>query len=765
MSENRKISREQLLVDLDEARERVAALEKMVHLPGSELVCAEEVVLQDKVLTSLDIVPFHCPYEPGYAPNYIGSSVVDVTGFPAKVFYDDPGFFFSRIHPEDLEKVMGRFDRLHSTAKTRCEYRWQVADGSYRWFSLSMRITRCDRDGVCVSGVFWDITDRKRTEKALLEREKRYRTVADFAHDWEFWVGPDGSFLYVSPSFERVTGYRPDELKNDPSLLFEKIIHPVDRDAVERSIRDGLMSEEAVALDFRIVTRSGDVRWIGHVSQPVYDDKGDPLGRRASNRDITGLKEAMQSLSDKNQFISSIMDNSPASIFAKDVDGRYLFVNARFLQYVGKPSAEVLGKTDYALFDFDIADVFRKSDTLVMQTGGPHFEEQDMVIRGNLEHWATTKFPLLNAEGVPLGICGIAQDVTSWRRAEANVRLLARAVEQSPVSVAITDTVGRIISVNPCFCRTSGYTEDELLGRRIGFMQAEGEPALHEVAFNEGRKWHGEVSNTTKGGDVLWESTSISPVRDSEGVITNYVCVKDDITERKRLERLEKDVERIVRHDLKSPVMSFVWVPRTLRKEKNITEDQANLLYDLEQSAHRLLKMINLSLDIFKMEEGTYAFEPEDLNIVRVVQNVMREQASLMAVRKIRTSVLLAGQPASDRDVLLVRGEELLCHSMLTNLIKNAIEASEAEDMITVDCRGNGRVTVAMHNPAPVPESVRETFFQKYATSGKRYGTGLGTYSARLIAETHGGDIAMESAEGIGTIVTVSFPSATSNSD
>ena len=766
MGEDEHISREQLLRELAEARERVAFLEG--RLSDGDEVSSDlaDACLQDKVLTSLDIVTFHCTHEPGYPLDYIGASVAEVTGFFQKQFFEEPGMWFARIHPDDLDKVVGRFDRLHNTEHTRCEYRWQVADDTYRWFSLSMRMTRCEIEGLCISGVFWDITDRKLTEKALIEREKRYRTVADFTHDWEFWVGPDGSFLYVSPSFERVTGYRPEELKNDPSLLFETIVHPMDRDFVHDSIMDGLLSRELLAFDFRIVTRSGDLRWIGHVSQPVFDDKGDPLGRRASNRDVTELKDAMQSLHDKNQFITSIMDNSPASIFVKDVDGRYLFGNARFMSFAKKPAHEVLGKTDFGLFDTDEADRYRESDARVLDSGQPDLEEVDMLVDGHVEHWTTTKFPLLNAEGIPLGICGISLDVTEWREAEARLRPLARAVEQSPVSVVMTDTDGRVVSVNPYFCHTSGYSQEEVLGSKLGFMLADkNDPVLNELWGNlqAGKEWHGELRNLSKSGETIWESATISPVRNEQGQITNYVSVKDDITERKRLERLEKDVERIVRHDLKSPIMSFIWVPRSLRKEENITPDQAVMLHDLEQSAHRLLKMINLSLDLFKMEEGTYKFEPEDLNILRVVHNVMRESESLMDVRKLTPKILFDGIPMADNDFVPVRGEELLCHSMLTNLVKNAIEASPPQSVVTVECRVDDDVFLSVHNSTPVPDEVREIFFDKYATAGKRFGTGLGTYSARLIAETQGGAISMDSSPDSGTTVTVTFPAISSN--
>ena len=742
-----------------------AFVRDVTRLTAGEISAEKNAVIQDVVLSAMDIVPFYCRNQAGYEPVYIGPSVKSVTGFLPERFYSDPLFWLSRIHENDKAKVMGRLDRLSTTGSTRCEYRWQVQDGSYRWFSLSMRLSPCEESGEyecnCIAGLFWDITDRKRTEKALLEREERYRTVADFAHDWEFWIGPDGEFLYVSPSFERVTGYKPEELKKDSSILFESIVHPRDRERFQKTIMGGIFSDEPISFDFRIVTKEGDVRWIGHVSQPVYDDKGDSLGRRASNRDITELKETLGALRDKNQFVDSMMANSPASIYAKDVDGRYLFGNTRFMKFAGKSGQEVLGKTDFGLFDNDVAELFKRGDRRVITYGESLFEEIDLVHGGRKKYWTSSKFPLQNAEGKVLGICGISQDVTELREAEASLRRLTRAVEQSPVSIIMTDMDGCIRFVNPYFKKVSGYTEKEVLGRKLGFMLAEQQDGFYEKIYKQvlgGEDWHGEIRNRNKAGDTLWENVFISPVRDSRNRITNLVTVKEDVTERKRIERLERDVEHIVRHDLKSPIMSFIWVPRTLRKAENITDEQALLLGDMEQSAHRLLRMVNLSLDIFKMEEGTYKFVPEELNILRVIHNVLQDLQKTTRAMRVGVEVRMSGKPVTERDCLAVQGEEVLCHSMMSNLIKNAVEASPSGGCVTVECQYGEFVSICICNDMPVPEEILDGFFDKYTTHGKKFGTGLGTYSARLMAETQGGFIDMQSSSEFGTSVTVTFP-------
>lgn len=125
---------------------------------------------------------------------------------------------------------------------------------------------------------------------ALVASERRYRTVADFTYDWEYWIDPTGAIVYMSPSCERVTGYPAQAFRQDPSLL-NTIVHADDREVVEthQENRGGL--GEACQLDFRIVRRDGTSRWISHICQSVRDADGNDLGRRCSNRDITYRKQ------------------------------------------------------------------------------------------------------------------------------------------------------------------------------------------------------------------------------------------------------------------------------------------------------------------------------------------------------------------------------------------------------------------------------------------------------------------------------------------
>ncbi len=138
--------------------------------------------------------------------------------------------------------------------------------------------------------------ERQRAEERLRQSELKFRTVADFTYDWEYWMAPDGRLVWMSPSSAAITGYSSEEFMVSPDLLIA-VIHPDDRESMRKHLSkaDSCCPELA---DFRIVTRSGDTRWVSHRCQPVLDSDGSFLGRRASNVDISDRKAAEQQLAD-----------------------------------------------------------------------------------------------------------------------------------------------------------------------------------------------------------------------------------------------------------------------------------------------------------------------------------------------------------------------------------------------------------------------------------------------------------------------------------
>jgi len=130
------------------------------------------------------------------------------------------------------------------------------------------------------------------SEVNLKDSEEKFRTMADFSHDWETWILPDGRYEYISPSCARITGYTSEEFIADPNLLL-KITHPDDRQMMTEHQTQHLSPEtEKAELEFRIITKSGQVHWIWHKCRSVFKENGTWMGRRISNRDITDKHEA-----------------------------------------------------------------------------------------------------------------------------------------------------------------------------------------------------------------------------------------------------------------------------------------------------------------------------------------------------------------------------------------------------------------------------------------------------------------------------------------
>jgi CheY-like chemotaxis protein len=173
-----------------------------------------------------------------------------------------------------------------------------------------------------------------------------------------------------------------------------------------------------------------------------------------------------------------------------------------------------------------------------------------------------------------------------------------------------------------------------------------------------------------------------------------------------------------------------------------------------------MLNMINLSLDLFKMEKGIYAFQPAPVNLVNVIRKIISDIKGFAQAKDVTLQILLEGHPPTERDQFNVLAEELLCYSMFSNLIKNAVEASPEHETVSVTFSKNNDGCISVHNKGAVPESIRESFFDKYVTSGKRGGTGLGTYSARLMAGSQKGTISLATSEAEGTRISVNLPLA-----
>ena len=222
--------------------------------------------------------------------------------------------------------------------------------------------------------------------------------------------------------------------------------------------------------------------------------------------------------------------------------------------------------------------------------------------------------------------------------------------------------------------------------------------------------------------------------------------------------RLREEVENIIRHDLKSPLMVILNLPEVLKQRYAKNDEHKRYLKMIEDSGRKMLDMINSSIDLYKMENATYKvkFVPVDaLHILRQVIDACQISAE---GKTVQFKILLGGSSPGEKETFWFKGEELLFYTLCMNLMKNAVEASPRNGNVTISLGGNTVATIAIHNLGVIPEEIRGRFFEKFSTAGKEHGTGLGAYSAKLIVTTLGGSIWFETSEGEGTTVFINLP-------
>jgi len=283
-----------------------------------------------------------------------------------------------------------------------------------------------------------------------LQSEERFRTMADYTYDWEYWIDRQGQYVYMTPSCEGITGYSASEFMQNPDLLAE-IIHPDDRESVVQHFHKELESDEIVSLDFRIITRDGQTCWIEHKCQPVYSADGRHLGRRASDRDITQWMNAKNALQESEQTLRGIVDEALDGITLVNEDGIVVEWNKSQEKITGLGKEDIIGQPVWdvqqrlRLPERRSQQRYEQTKTLLEQffkTGEPPWGNpiQEVTIHrvdGARRTIQQVPFPIKTEKGPMLG--SITRDITDRaqaEKAEREQRLLAETLQE--VTLALT---------------------------------------------------------------------------------------------------------------------------------------------------------------------------------------------------------------------------------------------------------------------------------------------------------------------------------------
>lgn len=398
---------------------------------------------------------------------------------------------------------------------------------------------------------FVDISERKLMEFELIkakekaeESEERFQLAMKASNDGLFDWNLETNEIYYSPGWKKMLGYEDHEIQNDFSV-WEITTNP---DDVRKSweLQQKLITKQIDRFVFEFKMKHKDGHWVDILSraEAFFNEEGKAIRIVGTHTDISERIRAEEEVTKTNKMLGLVMNSIPQFVFWKNRDSVLLGCNDNFAKVAGFNSPkEIVGKTDFDLaWNTEEAIHFRQYDEKVMKsgTGEYHIIETQRQANGKQAWLDTNKVPLFDNDGNVIGLLGTFEDITERKLAEEKLHKLSQTVEQSPASVVITNTQGYIEYVNPKFTEITGYTAEEAIGQTPRILKSGEQSAdLYKElwsSISSGKEWIGELHNKKKNGKLYWEHVRISPIINKNGEITNYLAVKEDITDIKQAE-------------------------------------------------------------------------------------------------------------------------------------------------------------------------------------------------------------------------------------
>jgi PAS domain S-box-containing protein len=266
--------------------------------------------------------------------SYISPSAKKMFGYDIfETTTDNPDEY---THPDDLPyvlSILGKIIEEPSYIPT-IQYRFMEKTGNWKWIESTFTNLIADSNINAIVINFRDINDRKIAEEKLQLSEEKYRLIADNTEDWIYWIKPDGNFQYISPSCEKLTGYSAQEFMDNPKLL-ENITYTDDRDIILAHHQKLTNENPSENLEYRIVTKNGEILWIQHSCSSIYNQEGEYAGRRGTNKNITLRREAEDKERLAHKRLRRFIDSSIVGIVIASSDGKIIETNDYYLNMLG----------------------------------------------------------------------------------------------------------------------------------------------------------------------------------------------------------------------------------------------------------------------------------------------------------------------------------------------------------------------------------------------------------------------------------------------
>ncbi|QQS52195.1 MAG: PAS domain S-box protein [Bacteroidota bacterium] len=740
------------------------------------------------LIENLPSTAYRCAFDEKFTMEFISDEIEVLTGYPASDFLQNHKRTFSSIiHREDYQKVVSAIEQaIKRKTSYRIEYRIIDKDGIVKWVHERGRGMVNEQGEVLhLDGVINDITARKQAEADLRESEQEYRSIFNSMSDLFVRTDLKGNIIIVSPSVADILGYLPEEIVGTP--ITELYQQANDRHIlVEKLMKNDVVRE----FETTFISKTGEERVASINAKILKNEQGEAIGLEGIARDITYRKMAQRALEDRTRELDSIFENTPVILILIDTNGNVLNINkagtktqgydkTHFTRLLAGEAVKCINtlrsKTHCGKGEMCSQCLIRKTILKTIETRQNQDQVEGIIsipFHNQLyERSYLISTTYLETESTKRVLISL-DDITEMRKAEEEIRQLSAAVNQSTATIVITNKAGDIEYVNPQFEKTTGYKAAEVIGKNPRVLKSNytAPNAYHDLweTILMGETWQGEFLNVKKNKTEYWENAIISPITNSAGEITHFVAIKEDITERKRIQqelvKSEQELREmndeksrylsILAHDLRGLVGSFHAYSNLLQThfDEFSEEDLREQITLLTKASGDSLSLLDNLLAWGKSTQGRLILDYEKINLreqTSLVTNLLTELASNKKLQLLNTT------PNS----LIVNTDANILQTILRNLINNAIKFTPEGGTITVSAEkltdNSIEVSVSDTGIGMAAEILQKLFKlgEKVVREGTNHeqGTGLGLIICKEMIKRLGGSIQVESTVGKGT--------------
>lgn len=648
---------------------------------------------------------------------------------------------------------------------------------------------------VCAFAIGLVMQGRRELERLVAERTsalqasiERYDQLAAHSRTVTWEVDCEGLYTFVSKQAEDVWGYRPGEIVGIKHFYD---LHPEEGREAFRDATLEIARRHEPFLDFEnpIQTKSGRIVWVSTHGLPMFGDRGQWIGYRGVDRDITERKAAEAQLRDSEAYIKTVLDNLPIGIAVNTVSPvvRFEYMNDNFPRFY-RTTREALMSCPDAFWEVVYEDpVFREAikrrvllDVFSGDASRMHWEDIPITRRGG-------KTTYITARNIPVPernmMISVVWDVTVRKQAEAERDRIFTAMEQASESIIVTDENGIIQYVNKYFETVSGYAKQEVLGHTPRILKsAKQDDAFYEELWRTitaGQTWTGRLINRRKDGTEYQEEAVITPVRDTSGAITNFVAVKRDVTREDELKNQLMHAQKMesiglmaggIAHDFNNILTVILGNANILQRSLAKTDAHQYEVEEIANAAMRAAEMTRQLLSFSRKQGG----QPRllDLNgIVRGLEKMLKRllPESIQIEYRLREGELPVYADAGQMEQILL------------NLIVNARDAIDEHGVIIIESaigkphaqsgeiyfdafdrpdREMAVICVRDNGVGIDPVHVHRIFEPFFTTKAVGKGTGLGLPTVFGIVKQHEGTLSVQSNPGMGSTFRIYLPLA-----